>query len=66
MDKRLRDLRERLGWSQAQMAQRLRINHSSVSRIEAGTQNASGPVIALIEMLEAEVAASEVHTRGAA
>jgi transcriptional regulator with XRE-family HTH domain len=66
MDKRLRDLRERLGWSQAQMAQRLRINHSSVSRIEAGTQNASGPVIALIELLEAEASAIQSDTRGAA
>jgi putative transcriptional regulator len=43
--------RERLGWSQARLADELGIDRSTVSRIETGQQQPSRPVSRLCRML---------------
>jgi transcriptional regulator with XRE-family HTH domain len=45
-------LRERIGWTQEQMARYLGVDRSSVSRMENG-QALSGPVLRLIVILAA-------------
>ncbi|MFI3904314.1 helix-turn-helix transcriptional regulator [Ochrobactrum sp. S1502_03] len=54
MNKRLSELRERLGWSQAKMAHELGVSQPSVWRIENGKQAASKSVEKLIEILETQ------------
>lgn len=48
----VRALRERIGWTQEQMARYLGVDRSSVSRMENG-QTLSGPVSRLIVILAA-------------
>lgn len=50
----IKSLRKQLGWSQKRLAEFLRLNQSTVSRIEAKTEPVSGPVSVLIEQLAAE------------
>jgi transcriptional regulator with XRE-family HTH domain len=47
----LHSFRTRLGWTQAQMADELGLDRSTVSRIETGQQRPSGPVIRLLGRL---------------
>jgi len=47
----LKDIRNRLGWSQQKLADALGIDRSNVSRIEAGVQRASRPVRILAHQL---------------
>lgn len=46
----IRPLRERLGWSQQELAEYLGVDQSSISRMERG-QPPSGPVIRLLAAL---------------
>lgn len=46
----IRPLRERLGWSQQELARYLGVDQSSISRMERG-QPPSGPVIRLLAAL---------------
>jgi putative transcriptional regulator len=52
-------LRRARGWSQAQLAKFLGIDQSTVSRIETGTMDPSGPVRRLIDMLASGSVESE-------
>ncbi|MER8941319.1 helix-turn-helix transcriptional regulator [Mesorhizobium sp. M0174] len=45
-------LRERIGWTQEQLAQYLGVDRSSISRMENG-QTLSGPVLRLLVILAA-------------
>jgi transcriptional regulator with XRE-family HTH domain len=48
----IRRLRERLGLTQAQFAERIGLQHkASVSRLESGTRTAKGPLLAALQML---------------
>lgn len=51
-DPDIKSIRERRGWTQAQMAEYLGLDRSSVSRMEAGRQ-VKGPVLRLLRVLEA-------------
>ena len=44
MKNRLRDLRAELGWSQAQLAERLEVSRQSVNAIETGKYDPSLPL----------------------
>ena len=49
---RTKRLRESKGWSQPQMAERLGVAQSTVSRLETGELGESGPVARLLDLLE--------------
>lgn len=51
MEPRIKALRERLGWSQRQMAAYLRLGQPAVSRMEAG-QREQGPVSVILDKIE--------------
>lgn len=51
----VRPLRERLKWSQAQLAGRLGVAQSTVARYELGTQVPSKPVSVLLHQLKQRV-----------
>jgi transcriptional regulator with XRE-family HTH domain len=57
-ESRMKTLRGRLGWSQAQMAVHLRLTQAAISLIERG-QPESGPVSLLLDQLEAALARGE-------
>jgi DNA-binding transcriptional regulator YiaG len=50
----IKALRERLGWSQYHLADYLGLTQASVSRLESGHQELSGPVLKLLVMLRDE------------
>jgi putative transcriptional regulator len=52
---RVRHLRERAGMLQAEFADYLGINQSTVSRLEAGNWPPRGPVIKLLDNLRASI-----------
>jgi transcriptional regulator with XRE-family HTH domain len=52
MMSRTKRLRESKGWSQPQMAERLGVAQSTVSRLETGELGDSGPVAKLLDLLE--------------
>jgi putative transcriptional regulator len=59
MDVDVEALRRARGWSQAQLAKFLGIDQSTVSRIETGAMDPSGPVRRLIDMLASGAVESE-------
>lgn len=61
----IRALRERIGWTQEQLAEFLGLDRSTVSRIENG-QPVSGPVRRLLDSLAAKHAPSPSDTEAAA
>lgn len=52
----IKTLREKLGWTQRQLAEYLGISVPSVSRIEAASQPVSGPVQRLLAQLKRDAA----------
>jgi len=44
MDSRIRELRERLGWSQGELAERLDVSRQTVNAIETGKYDPSLPL----------------------
>ena len=49
----IRALRERLKMTQVEFARRLKLNHrASISRLESGTREATGPLLALLQLLD--------------
>jgi transcriptional regulator with XRE-family HTH domain len=49
--KNIKNLRLRLGYTQAQMAQKLGVRQNTISRIESGTNKTSGAVLLLLDRL---------------
>lgn len=49
---RVRDLRERLGLTQAQLGKRLNVRQATISDWELGKHAPSGAAVALLSMLE--------------
>ncbi len=52
----IKELRERLGWAQHEMAAHLGITQASVSRIESGAQEPSRPLLKLLALLHEQEA----------
>lgn len=50
----IKTLRESRGWSQQKLAEELGVDQATVSRIERGTAQPSGPVSRLLERLLSE------------
>lgn len=50
----VRKIRDNLGLSQVQMADRIGISQSTVSRLERGIQEPDGPILKLLEIIRAE------------
>jgi DNA-binding transcriptional regulator YiaG len=48
-------IREKLGWTQAELAENLGVNQSAVAHWEAGNRNPAGPVVRLLKMLVAKI-----------
>ncbi|WP_140909664.1 helix-turn-helix transcriptional regulator [Cognatiluteimonas lumbrici] len=44
MDSRIRELRERFGWSQGELAERLQVSRQTVNAIETGKYDPSLPL----------------------
>lgn len=66
MSNRITSLRKLLGGiSQAELARRLRVNQSTVSRLENGAP-LDGPILTAIEALEAAAMAEPASTAAAA
>lgn len=53
----IKALRERLGWTQEQLAERLMLDRSSISRMEGG-QPPKGPTLILLRQLLREAEAT--------
>lgn len=45
MSSKITELREQRGWSQAELAQRLKVTRSHINKIEKGKANASIPLL---------------------
>ena len=56
----VRRLRDRLGWSQEEMAAWVRTNQGHISKLERGLIPLTGPVSRCIEELEGHVAAGRI------
>ena len=61
MSNRIKALRKKLGTPkepipQSDLAARLRVNQSTVSRLEKGSMTLDGPILTAVEALEASVA----------
>lgn len=50
--KRLRALRESMGWTKAELGRRFGVTHSAVSQWESGESRMSGPALKLLEIFE--------------
>jgi DNA-binding transcriptional regulator YiaG len=50
----VRAIRESLGLSQTQMAERLGVNQSTVSKLERGIYAPDGPILKMLEIIKAE------------
>ncbi len=49
---RMRKVREKMGLTQAQLAEKLRVVPSAVNQWESGNRTIPGPVMVLVEMFE--------------
>lgn len=58
-ENRIKGLREKLGWSQAQMGKELGVSQPTIWRFEAGEQTPSKSVEKLIAILESSITGGE-------
>jgi putative transcriptional regulator len=54
MDSRIRELREHLGWSQGELAERLEVSRQTVNAIETGKYDPSLPLACRLARLFGE------------
>lgn len=53
--KKIKQIRKALGWSQAEFAENLGVNQSTVSHWEQGLRNPTGPAERLIQQLSGKI-----------